>query len=95
MNEDRYSQFIPDQQAGREKTQEVNQHLQCHTTLAFSDLLRAALKVFVVEFKLSAVSFHSLHSQCHPKFATVAGTKPANWRSSALAAPVRQSAAMD
>jgi hypothetical protein len=25
MNEDRYSQFIPDQQAGSEKTQEDNQ----------------------------------------------------------------------
>jgi hypothetical protein len=32
MNEDRYSQFIPDQQAGSEKTQEDNQDLECHTT---------------------------------------------------------------
>jgi len=32
MNEDRCGQFIPDQEAGRERTQEVNQGLQCHTT---------------------------------------------------------------
>src|ERR1700677_2244542 len=29
--QDKYSQFIPDQQAGNEKTQEDNQDLQCHT----------------------------------------------------------------
>jgi hypothetical protein len=34
MNEDRYSQFIPDQQAGKEKTQEDNQDFQCHTTFS-------------------------------------------------------------
>jgi len=34
MNEPRYSHFIPDQQAGSEKTQENNQDLQCHTTFS-------------------------------------------------------------
>jgi hypothetical protein len=32
MNEDCYSQFIPDQQAGSEKTQEDKQDLERHTT---------------------------------------------------------------
>jgi hypothetical protein len=32
MNEDRYSQFTADEQAGNEKTHEDNQDLQCHTT---------------------------------------------------------------
>jgi hypothetical protein len=34
MNEDRYTQFIPDQQDGSEKTQEDNQDLQCDTTFS-------------------------------------------------------------
>ena len=54
--------------------------------------LGARVTVFVVEIELSAVS---LHSQRQADTAAVSGTKPANWRSSALAAPVRQLTAMD
>src|SRR5580658_2252671 len=54
--------------------------------------LGTRVTVFVVESKLSAVW---LHSQRHPKIAAVSGTKPANWRSRALTAPVRQLVAMD
>src|SRR5713226_1738928 len=38
-------------------------------------------------------SLPSLHSQRHPKFAALCGTKAENWRSRALTTPVRQPSA--